>query len=268
MARDRGDKRVDVDRYPELAENLQDQPLEAGQPSAMTGPAADGEARGVVMWSRARAVMGAFRPAVWLVLQDVALDAAWRDGRLVSATSARLVAEHLRIDPSTAASALRTLRDRGIVELSQAAGPNGRFGLATYTLHLPDGVDVLGLCTELSYTENPHTVTDAVTAHRDEDLVFSCPSDGAAVPSPERESSDTVELPAVNAQRGAAASSGPLPGFALSAVQPDMAPTGVSCDGDLQIGQSVSARQRIRRPPGSPPAAVEQGAFDLGPGTQ
>jgi len=86
--------------------------------------------------------MRVFRPTVWLVLQDVALDAELRDGRLVASTSARLVATHLRIDPGTAATALRTLRDRGVVELSQAAGPNGRFGLATYTLHLPDGVDV------------------------------------------------------------------------------------------------------------------------------
>jgi hypothetical protein len=218
------------------------------------------------MWSRARPVMRAFRPAVWLVLQDVALDAAWRDGRLVAATSARLVATHLRMDPGTAASALRTLRDRGIVELSQAAGPNGRFGLATYTLHLPDGVDVLRPCTELSYTENRDTVTDALTAHRNEGLVLSCPWVDAAVPSPERESSYTVELPAASAQRGAAASNAPLAGFALSAAETNPARTGVSCLVDPPIELSVSARQRVRR--GSPPAAVEQGAFDLGSGAQ
>jgi hypothetical protein len=123
----------------------------------VTGRTTDGEECGVVVWLRDRAVMRMFRPATWVVLQDVALDAEWCDGRLVASTSARLVAEHLRIDAGTAAAALRALRDRGVVELSQTSGPNGRFGLATYTLHLPDGVDVLPSRAR-PHGEKPHAV--------------------------------------------------------------------------------------------------------------
>ena len=89
--------------------------------------------RGVVVWSHARDLLRSFRPQVWVVLQDLALDAQWRDGRLVASSSARLVADHLQIDPGTAAAALRALRDRGVAELSQTSGAAGRFGLASYT---------------------------------------------------------------------------------------------------------------------------------------
>ena len=84
------------------------------------------------------------RPVVRVVLEDVALDAEWSAGRLVAATSARLVAEHLGVDPGTVASALRVLRERGLVELEQSTGQNGRFRLAAYTVHLPVGVEVIG----------------------------------------------------------------------------------------------------------------------------
>ena len=93
-----------------------------------------GVERGVVVWSHARDLLRVFRPQVWVVLQDLALDAEWHDGRLVASSSARLVAEHLHIDPGTAAAALRALRDRGVVELCQTSGAAGRFGLAV--LHL------------------------------------------------------------------------------------------------------------------------------------
>src|SRR5829696_7013130 len=76
--------------------------------------------RGVVVWSHARALMGTLRPQAWVVLHDLAFDAQWVDDRWVAPSSARLVAEHLRIDPGTAAAALRQLRDGGIAELTQA----------------------------------------------------------------------------------------------------------------------------------------------------
>jgi hypothetical protein len=97
----------------------------------------------VVVWSHARNLLREFRPQAWVVLQDLMLDAEWRDGRLVASSSARLVAEHLHIDPGTAAAGLRTLRDRGVVELTQSSGAGGRFGLAAYTLLLPPGLEVL-----------------------------------------------------------------------------------------------------------------------------
>ena len=102
-----------------------------------------GVERGVVVWSHARDLMRAFRPQMWVVLQDLALDAEWLDGRLVAASSARLVAEHLHIDPGTAAAALRALRDRGVAELCQMPGAAGRFGLASYTLRLPPGLEMI-----------------------------------------------------------------------------------------------------------------------------
>jgi hypothetical protein len=99
--------------------------------------------RAVVLWSHARDLLRTFRPQAWVVLQDLVFDAEWRDGRLVAPSSARLVAEHLHIDPGTAAAALRTLRERGIAELTQSSGVDGRFGLAAYTLRLPPGLVLL-----------------------------------------------------------------------------------------------------------------------------
>jgi len=98
---------------------------------------------GIVLWPSVRDVLTSMRPVIWLVLEDVALDAYWRDGQLVAPTSARRVAEDLGIEPGTAASALRVLRDRDVVELSRAVGPDGRFGLASYVVHLPLGIELL-----------------------------------------------------------------------------------------------------------------------------
>jgi hypothetical protein len=108
--------------------------------------------RGVVVWSHARDLLRTFRPQMWVVLQDLALDAEWREGRLVASSSARMVADHLQIDPGTAAAALRALRDRGVAELCQTSGAAGRFGLASYTLRLPPGLEIVP-----PYLGTPHT---------------------------------------------------------------------------------------------------------------
>ena len=112
--------------------------------------------RGVLVWSHARDLLRTFRPQMWVVLQDLALDAEWRDGRLVASSSARLVAEHLHIDPGTAATALRALRDRGVAELCQTSGAAGRFGLASYTLRLPPGLEIVPPHLETPHTAEPH----------------------------------------------------------------------------------------------------------------
>lgn len=230
----------------------------------MTGSSADADGRGLLVSLDARAAMRVLRPTVWLVLQDVALDAVYRDGRLVASTSARLVATHLRIDPSTAASALRTLRDRGVVELSQISGPDGRFGLATYTLNLPEGIDALRPCTEPPYTEKP----DTGTARRDEDLVFSCPwGDVAAVPSPERGSSCTVESRLGTAHRGASEHGGPAAGVEVSPLQPDQLRTAGQRVVDAHTEPDLAPSQLARRR-SSTTVPVEQGAFDLGSGAR
>jgi hypothetical protein len=111
---------------------------------------------GVLVQSAARDVLRSLRPVVRVVLEDVALDGVYLDGGLVAYTSARLVAEHLAIDPGTAATALRMLRRRGFVELSQTTGPSGRFGLAAYALHLPDGVEVVELDGNRPCAVRPH----------------------------------------------------------------------------------------------------------------
>lgn len=113
--------------------------------------------RGVVVWSHSRDLLRVFRPQMWVVLQDLALDAEWRDGRLVASSSARLVAEHLHLDPGTAAAALRALRDRGVAELCQTSGAAGRFGLASYALRLPQGLEIVPPHLETPHTAQPHS---------------------------------------------------------------------------------------------------------------
>ena len=90
--------------------------------------------RGVVVWSHARDLLRTFRPQMWVVLQDLALDAEWRDGRLVASSSARLVAEHLHIDPGTAAAALRGAARPGSRRAVPDIGSGGT--LRTRLLHL------------------------------------------------------------------------------------------------------------------------------------
>ena len=124
---------------------------------------AAGAERGVVVWSHARALMGTLRPQTWVVLHDLIFDAEWLDDRWVAPSSARRVAEHLRIDPGTAAAALRQLRDCGVAELSQASGSAGRFGLASYTLRLPSGIEVVSPCADPPHTATAHTVEPDTT---------------------------------------------------------------------------------------------------------
>jgi hypothetical protein len=83
------------------------------------------------------------RALAWVTLEEVALDAVDEDGRLVAHTSARQVAERLRIDPGTAAGALRELRDRGLLHLEREHGPAGRFGLSVYIIGSVPGLTVV-----------------------------------------------------------------------------------------------------------------------------
>ena len=129
-------------------------------------PIVAGVERGIVVWSHARALMGTFRPQAWVVLHDLVFDAEWVDDRWVAPSSARLVAEHLRIDPGTAAAALRQLRDCGVAELTQASGSAGRFGLASYTLRLPSGIEVVSPCVDGPHAATAHTVEPDTAPHR------------------------------------------------------------------------------------------------------
>jgi hypothetical protein len=185
--------------------------------------------RGIIVRPDARSVMRVHRPVVWLVLQDVALDAEWREGRLVAPTSARLVAEHLQLDPGTVASALRTLRATGLVELAQTSGPAGRFGLAIYTVHLPEGIEALTPSLVAPHPEIPHAVQPRTgRVEVDAGLVLTCPWDGGP--------------PSSSLPRDGASATAP------HAVEPRL----------VGPGSSTSARHRAAR------RSVEQGAFDLG----
>ena len=94
------------------------------------------------MVSRAsRTLLRRLRSLVWVTLEEVALDAVVDDGRLVSYTSARLVAERLGVEPTSAAGALADLRRRGL--LVSEPRQVGRFELAAYALRPVAGVVVL-----------------------------------------------------------------------------------------------------------------------------
>ena len=125
-------------------------------------PPGDGDAgsdSGVVLLSaECRPLRRALRPLVWVILEEVALDAVVEDGRLVARTSARQVAERLGIDPSTAADALRVLRQRGLVGLEREKGPAGRFGLSVYQLGPVAGLSVVQPCTAEPFMVSPSMV--------------------------------------------------------------------------------------------------------------
>jgi DNA-binding transcriptional ArsR family regulator len=97
----------------------------------------------VVLSTECRALRRDLRPLVWVILEEVALDAVIEGGRLMAHTSARQVAERLGVDPGTAATALRALRERGVVGLEREKGPAGRFGLSVYELRPIAGLSVV-----------------------------------------------------------------------------------------------------------------------------
>jgi len=82
-------------------------------------------------------------PMTWTVLEDLALDARpSAGGEFWARTSARLIAGHLGIEPSTAAAALRRLRRDGLVTLSREPGPGGRFGPSVYRIATIPGLTI------------------------------------------------------------------------------------------------------------------------------
>jgi hypothetical protein len=104
-----------------------------------------GEGSFVVLSADCRPLRRALPPLVWMALEEVGLDAVREDGQLVSRTSARRVAEHLRVDPLAAARALKALRNRGLVRLEpdQQPGVIRRFGLWVYVLGAVTGLTVV-----------------------------------------------------------------------------------------------------------------------------
>jgi DNA-binding transcriptional ArsR family regulator len=84
------------------------------------------------------------RPLDWVTLEDLALDAVREEGQLVSRTSARQVADHLRVEPLAVARALKVLRNRGLVSLEpDRVGIGRRFELWVYVLGPVSGLTVI-----------------------------------------------------------------------------------------------------------------------------
>jgi DNA-binding transcriptional ArsR family regulator len=113
------------------------------------------ETLAVLLSGECRVLRRALRPLLWVTLEEVALDAAVEGGRLVARTSARQVAERLGVDPGTAATALRALRERGLVALEREKGPGGRFGLSVYELGPVAGLSVVRPRTAAPMTVSP-----------------------------------------------------------------------------------------------------------------
>jgi DNA-binding MarR family transcriptional regulator len=113
-----------------------------------------GRLAGLTLLPACRSIRRSIGVTAWAVLEDVVMDAVVAGGRLLAATSARRVAEHLGVTPATAASALRRLRQRGLLEHERLTGPHGRFGLSVYRVHLVDGV-ALAPCVDEPNTALP-----------------------------------------------------------------------------------------------------------------
>ena len=123
----------------------------------IAGVAPGEQSSAVLLSASCRPLRRSLRPLAWLVLEEVALDAVEEHGRVVARTSARQIAQQLEIDPGTAASALRTLRDRGLIRTFREQGQAGRFGLAVYELVPVDGLRLVRPC-----TDGPHTASPAM----------------------------------------------------------------------------------------------------------
>lgn len=102
-------------------------------------------AASVLVSSASRPLRRSLKPIEWMVLEDLALDATDEGGRLVAATSARQIAEHLGITPGCAAKALSRLGSLSLVAHARRPGPEGRFGLSVYELTPPPGLEVVGV---------------------------------------------------------------------------------------------------------------------------
>jgi DNA-binding transcriptional ArsR family regulator len=207
-----------------------------------------GSACGVVVLSgECRLLRRALRPLVWVVLEEVALDAVVEDGRLVARISARKVAQQLGVNPSTAAEALRVLGRRGLVTLERETGPAGRFGLSAYQLRPPAGLCVVQPC-----TAEPFMVSSALVQPPVEEPAVA----SSSVEAPQAESSRSVEREPGRPGR--------------PAVGADTSPPSVASDPDGPGATPGEGSRRRRGQSKASPGSSEclgQTALDLGMGS-
>ena len=125
---------------------------------------------GIVVTSDCRELRRSLTPMAWTVLEEVLLDAVVDGDQIVATTSARRIAAQLDIDAGTAASALRLLRNRRLLELVRGSGPAGRFGLSSYVVLGAPGIRLLRPCGDRPHTEAPCTAgspRDEASSRRD-----------------------------------------------------------------------------------------------------
>jgi DNA-binding transcriptional ArsR family regulator len=194
----------------------------------------------VLLSVECRPLRRSLRPLVWVILEEVALDAVAEDGRLVARTSARQIAERLGIDPGTAASALAALRERDLVSSSREEGSDGRFGLSVYELHPVAGVSVVRPC-----PARPRVVPPSMAAPPMEEPGVAAPCVGA----PHLESSGLESPDSDHLDRRAGG----------TIAVPD--PSGV---GHAEGSSRLSSGFRRPAEPGSSPQCRGQESFDLG----
>jgi hypothetical protein len=201
----------------------------------------------VVLSGECRLLRRALRPLVWVILEEVALDADVDDGRLVARISARQVAQQLGLNPSTAAEALRVLGRRGLVSMERETGLAGRFGLSAYQLRPPAGLTVIQPCTAEPFMVSPALVQPPV-----EEPTVASPS----VEAPHAESSHLREREPGRPGR--------------PAVRADTSPTSVAPDADSSgatPGDGPRRRASTTASPGSYRHCPGQTALDLGLGS-
>ncbi len=98
---------------------------------------------GLMLTGASAALRSRLQALPWMVLEQLGFDAHLDSGRLVAASSARRIAEQLKVDPGAVAAALRVLRKAGIVDLVHPGTSRSRFDLASYLLGETPGLLVL-----------------------------------------------------------------------------------------------------------------------------
>ena len=122
------------------------------------------ERTGIVLSSGCRELRRLLPAMAWTVLEEVLLDAFVEGDQIIATTSARRVAAQLDIDAGTAASALRLLRNRKLLQLERCASAAGRFGLSSYVVLSTPGIRLHPPCGDRPHTEEPCTAE----SHREE----------------------------------------------------------------------------------------------------
>lgn len=129
-------------------------------------------ARGVLLGPDCRLLRQRLPALEWIVLEDVALDAATSTGgTAIAPTSARAIAASLDVDPAVVATALSHLKSLGLIDHAPAIGTADRFGLLAYVLKPHPGlilVDLDRVATDRRTASRPPTHSSSPRSARAE----------------------------------------------------------------------------------------------------